>query len=97
MGDDRRQEFKEKALPLLDELYGTALRMTRNPAAAEDLVAEAFARAWKSIDQFQPGTNIRAWLYRILTNAYINNFAKKAGTGKSFCGRLRKSRPVSSL
>ena len=77
MGDERRQEFKEKALPLLDELYGTALRMTRNPAAAEDLVAEAFARAWKSIDQFQPGTNIRAWLYRILTNAYINNFRKK--------------------
>ena len=76
MGDDRRQEFKEKALPLLDELYGTALRMTRNPAAAEDLVAEAFARAWKSLDQFEAGTNIRAWLYRILTNAYINNFRK---------------------
>lgn len=76
MGDERRQEFKEKALPLLDELYGTALRMTRNPAAAEDLVAEAFARAWKNLDQFESGTNIRAWLYRILTNAYINNFRK---------------------
>ncbi|MBK8576537.1 MAG: sigma-70 family RNA polymerase sigma factor [Elusimicrobia bacterium] len=76
MGDDRRLEFKEKALPLLDELYGTALRMTRNPAAAEDLVAEAFARAWKSLDQFEAGTNIRAWLYRILTNAYINKFRK---------------------
>jgi RNA polymerase sigma-70 factor (ECF subfamily) len=76
MGDERRQEFKEKALPLLDELYGTALRMTRNPAAAEDLVADAFARAWKNLDQFESGTNIRAWLYRILTNAYINNFRK---------------------
>ncbi|MBL8023736.1 MAG: sigma-70 family RNA polymerase sigma factor [Elusimicrobia bacterium] len=77
MGDERRQEFKEKALPLLDELYGAALRMTRNPAAAEDLVADAFARAWKNIDQFSPGTNMRAWLYRILTNAYINHFRKK--------------------
>src|SRR6185436_19819999 len=73
----RRQEFQEKALPLLDELYGAALRMTKNPQAAEDLVSEAYARAWKSLDQFQPGTNIRAWIYRILTNAYINNFRKK--------------------
>ncbi|MBL0058563.1 MAG: sigma-70 family RNA polymerase sigma factor [Elusimicrobia bacterium] len=77
MNDERRREFKEKALPLLDELYGAALRMTRNPTAAEDLVAEAFARAWKSLDQFQPGTNLRAWLYRILTNSYINIFRKK--------------------
>lgn len=76
MNDDRRLEFKEKALPLLDELYGAALRMTRNPAGAEDLVAESFARAWKSIDQFQPGTNLRAWMYRILTNTYITHFRK---------------------
>ncbi len=77
MTDERHREFKEKALPLLDELYGAALRLTRNPTAAEDLVAEAFARAWKSLDQFRPGTNLRAWLYRILTNAYINIFRKK--------------------
>jgi RNA polymerase sigma-70 factor (ECF subfamily) len=77
MSDERHHEFKDKALPLLDELYGAALRMTRNPAAAEDLVADAYARAWKNIDQFSPGTNMRAWLYRILTNAYINTFRKK--------------------
>lgn len=76
MSDDRRSEFKEKALPLLDELYGAALRMTRNPSMAEDVVAESFARAWKSIDQFQPGTNLRAWMYRILTNTYITQFRK---------------------
>ena len=64
-------------MPLVDELYGEALRMSRNPQAAEDLVAEAFAKAWKSLDQFQPGTNMRAWLYRILTNAYINTYRKK--------------------
>lgn len=74
--DARRKEFQEKALPLLNEVYGVALRMTRNPQAAEDLVSEAYARAWKSLDQFQPGTNIRAWLYRILTNAYINGYRK---------------------
>lgn len=73
----RTQEFHTKALPLLGEVYGVALRMTRNPQAAEDLVSEAYARAWKSLDQFQPGTNIRAWIYRIMTNAYINNFRKK--------------------
>ena len=73
----RKKEFQERALPLLDELYGAALRMSRNPQAAEDLVSEAFARAWKNLDQFQPGTNMRAWLYRILTNAYINNYRRK--------------------
>lgn len=77
MDEARQQEFKAKALPLLDEMYGVALRMTRNPQIAEDLVAEAFSRGWKSLDQFQPGTNLRAWLYRILTNAYINDFRKK--------------------
>jgi RNA polymerase sigma-70 factor (ECF subfamily) len=77
MDQVRRREFQEKALPLVDELFGAALRMSRNPQAAEDLVAEAFAKAWKSLDQFQPGTNMRAWLYRILTNAYINTYRKK--------------------
>lgn len=74
---DRRKEFRDKALPLLDEMYGVALRMTRAPQTAEDLVAEAFARAWKNLDQFQPGTNLRAWMYRIMTNAYINDFRRK--------------------
>jgi RNA polymerase sigma-70 factor (ECF subfamily) len=77
MDEARKQEFKTKALPLVDEMYGVALRMTRNPQTAEDLVAEAFSRAWKNLTQFQPGTNLRAWMYRIMTNAYINDFRKK--------------------
>jgi RNA polymerase sigma-70 factor (ECF subfamily) len=77
VAEDRRREFREKALPLLDELYRAALRMTRNPAAAEDLAAETFARAWKNLAQFQPGTNLRAWMYRILTNTFINDYRKK--------------------
>jgi RNA polymerase sigma-70 factor (ECF subfamily) len=75
--DARRKEFQEKALPFLNEVYGVALRMTRNPQAAEDLVSDAYAKAWKALDQFQPGTNIRAWLYKILTNSYINGYRKK--------------------
>jgi RNA polymerase sigma-70 factor (ECF subfamily) len=71
-----QQEFQTKALPLADEVYGVALRMTRNPQAAEDLVAEAYARAWKNIEHFQPGTNIRAWLYKIMTNIFINRYRK---------------------
>lgn len=74
---DARDEFKAKALPLLDELYGVALRMARNPQIAEDLVAETYARAWQNLDKFQPGTNLRAWLYRIMTNTFINEFRKK--------------------
>ncbi|MBI4396503.1 MAG: sigma-70 family RNA polymerase sigma factor [Elusimicrobia bacterium] len=77
MRNARQDEFQTKALPLLDEVYGVALRMTHNPEAAEDLVADAYARAWKNLDQFQPGTNIRAWIYKILTNTYINNYRKK--------------------
>ncbi|MDQ6658109.1 MAG: sigma-70 family RNA polymerase sigma factor [Actinomycetota bacterium] len=64
-------------MPLLDQLYGAALRMTRNPADAEDLVQEAFLKAYAAFDSFTQGTNLRAWLYRILTNTYINGYRKK--------------------
>ena len=77
MSNAVQKEFQEKALPLLDEVYGVALRMTRNPQAAEDLVSETYARDWKNLDQFQAGTNIRAWIYRIMTNAYINLYRKQ--------------------
>jgi RNA polymerase sigma-70 factor (ECF subfamily) len=77
MNDARRDEFHKKALPLLDELYGAALRMARNPQAAEDLVSETYVKAWKNLAQFRTGTNMRAWLYRILTNLYINGYRKK--------------------
>ena len=73
---ERAVRFERDALPLLDQLYGAALRMTRNPADAEDLVQETFAKAYASFHQFQEGTNLKAWLYRILTNTYINTYRK---------------------
>ena len=65
-------------LPYLDQLYSAALRMTRNPADAEDLVQETFAKAYASFHQFQPGTNLKAWLFRILTNTFINTLPQEA-------------------
>lgn len=61
----------------MDEMYAAAMRMTRNPTDAEDLVSETFSRAWKSFHQFEQGTNMRAWLYRIITNTYINDYRKR--------------------
>jgi RNA polymerase sigma-70 factor, ECF subfamily len=72
-----KQRFRDEALPLLDSLYAGALRMTRNPADAEDLVQETMLRAYRSFDRFEPGTNLKAWLYRIMTNAYINTYRKR--------------------
>ncbi len=74
---ERAARFERDAVPYLDQLYGAALRMTRNPADAEDVVQETFARAFSSFHQFRPGTNLKAWLYRILTNTYINTYRKK--------------------
>jgi RNA polymerase sigma-70 factor, ECF subfamily len=75
--DERREQFVAEALPYLDQLYSAALRYTRNPSDAEDLVQEAFAKAYASFHQYEPGTNLRAWLYRILTNTYINVYRKQ--------------------
>ena len=75
--DERTARFERDALPFLDQLYGAAMRMTRNPADAEDLVQETFAKAYSAFHQFRPGTNLKAWLYRILTNTYINSYRKK--------------------
>jgi RNA polymerase sigma-70 factor (ECF subfamily) len=75
--DERTERFERDALQYLDQLYSAALRMTRNPADAEDLVQETFTKAFASFRQYQPGTNLKAWLYRILTNAYINTYRKK--------------------
>ncbi|WP_121258175.1 sigma-70 family RNA polymerase sigma factor [Nocardioides ferulae] len=74
---ERSSRFEREALPFLDQLYSAAMRMTRNPADAEDLVQETFAKAFSSFHQFKPGTNLKAWLYRILTNTFINNYRKK--------------------
>ncbi|HQA30226.1 MAG TPA: sigma-70 family RNA polymerase sigma factor [Propioniciclava tarda] len=73
----RAERFERDALVFLDQLYGAALRMTRNPADAEDVVQETYAKAFASFHQFEPGTNLKAWLYRILTNTYINSYRKK--------------------
>ncbi|MDO5747177.1 MAG: sigma-70 family RNA polymerase sigma factor [Actinomycetaceae bacterium] len=73
----RARVFEEEALPLLDQMYGAAIRMTRHPSDAEDLVQDTYAKAFQSFHQYKPGTNIKAWLYRILTNTYINSYRKK--------------------
>jgi RNA polymerase sigma-70 factor (ECF subfamily) len=74
---ERQSRFESDALPLLDQLYSAALRMTRNPSDAEDLVQDTYAKAFSAFHQFKPGTNLKAWMYRILTNAYINSYRKK--------------------
>ncbi|MGV2982989.1 sigma-70 family RNA polymerase sigma factor [Microbacterium sp. AGC85] len=74
---DARREFEEQAIPFMDQLYAAAMRMTRNPADAADLVQETFVKAFASWASFTQGTNLKAWLYRILTNTYINIYRKK--------------------
>jgi RNA polymerase sigma-70 factor (ECF subfamily) len=74
---ERAARFERDAMPMLDQLYGAALRMTRNPADAEDLVQETFLKAYSAFGTFRAGTNLKAWLYRILTNTYINGYRKK--------------------
>jgi RNA polymerase sigma-70 factor, ECF subfamily len=72
----RRERFEAEVLPLLDRLYSAALRYTRNPTDAEDLVQETVAKAYRSFHQYQPGTNLRAWLYRVLHTTYISMYRK---------------------
>src|SRR5437762_14384406 len=69
-----KELFEKEALKYMDELFASAMRMTRQKEAAEDLLSEVYAKAWKSFNQFEPGTNLRAWLYKILTNTYINHY-----------------------
>ncbi|VXB84560.1 RNA polymerase sigma factor RpoE [Curtobacterium sp. 8I-2] len=71
-----RSLFEDQALPFMDQLYGAAMRMTRNPADASDLVQETFVKAFAAFRQFKQGTNLKAWLYRILTNTFINTYRK---------------------
>src|ERR671910_3391711 len=74
---DLLERFDRDVLPLLPGLYGAALRMTRNPADAEDLLQETTLRAYRGFASFQEGTNLKAWLYRILTNSFINTYRKR--------------------
>jgi RNA polymerase sigma-70 factor (ECF subfamily) len=74
---EQQRRFERDALPFLDQLYAAAMRMTRNPADAEDLVQETFLKAFAAFHQFEEGTNLKAWLYRILTNTYINSYRRR--------------------
>lgn len=74
---DLRALFEQQALPFIDQLYAAGLRMTKNPSDAQDLVQETFAKAFGAFRQFEQGTNLKAWLYRILTNTFINSYRKK--------------------
>jgi len=76
--------FAEQAMPFMGSLYAAAMRMTRNAADAEDLVQETYLRAYRGFGGFQEGTNLKAWLYRILTNTFINSYrAKQRRPGES--------------
>jgi RNA polymerase sigma-70 factor (ECF subfamily) len=75
--DERRIRFERDAMQYVDQLYSAAMRMARNPADAEDLVQEAYTKAFSAFHQYKPGTNLKAWLYRILTNTYINLYRKR--------------------
>jgi RNA polymerase sigma-70 factor (ECF subfamily) len=75
--EQRRLRFERDAMQYVDQLYSAAMRMARNPADAEDLVQEAYTKAFSAFHQYKPGTNLKAWLYRILTNTYINLYRKR--------------------
>lgn len=73
----RKIRFERDAMQYVDQLYSAAMRMARNPSDAEDLVQEAYTKAFSAFHQYRPGTNLKAWLYRILTNTYINLYRKR--------------------
>ena len=107
------QTFEEQALPLMPQLYGAALRWTRNPSDAEDLVQETYAKAFSAWAKFEQGTNLKAWLFRIMTNTHINLYNKKAkdqaktalddledwqiGSGESVTARSSRSAEAEAL
>jgi len=75
-----KKEFEELAFTYMDSIYSTALRLTRNTADAEDLVQDTYLRAFRFFNSFQPGTNFKAWIFKILTNTFINHYRKKSRT-----------------
>ncbi|PIF02812.1 MAG: RNA polymerase subunit sigma-24 [Propionibacterium sp.] len=85
---ERLLRFESEAMSYLDQLYGAAVRMTRNNADAEDLVQETYTKAFASFAQFKPGTNLKAWLYRILTNSYINFYRKQQRQPRSYAEEI---------
>jgi len=81
-----RDRFERDVLPLLPSLYGAAMRLTRNPSDADDLVQETYLRAFRGFAGFKEGTNLKAWLYRILTNSFINTYRKKQREPQTVAG-----------
>jgi RNA polymerase sigma factor, sigma-70 family len=73
--------FVEQAMEYADQLYAAAMRLAKNPADAADLVQETYLKAYQAFDRFEQGTNLKAWLYRILTNTFINLYRKRQKTG----------------
>jgi len=78
--EEKKREFEGLALPHMDSFYSAALRLTRNETAAEDLVQDAYLRAYRFFDKFEKGTNFRAWLFKIIKNVYINKYRKESKT-----------------
>ncbi|MEM1414992.1 MAG: sigma-70 family RNA polymerase sigma factor [Myxococcota bacterium] len=85
-----RRDFEAEALPHLDTLYGAALRFTRSPSDAEDLVQDTLLKAYRFYDRFEAGTNIKAWLLKILTNTFINRYRRSVRERKVFDGAIAK-------
>jgi RNA polymerase sigma-70 factor, ECF subfamily len=77
LAESKHDPFAEEALTHLDAMYGVACKLTRNPTEAEDLVQDAFVKAMRARHQFHAGTNLKAWLFRILTNTFINTYRKR--------------------
>lgn len=93
---ERRKEFEEQALPHLRPLYSRALRLSRNEGDAEDLVQDTYLRAYRFFDRFEPGTNIRAWLYRILQNQFLNHVhQERPASGTADLEALAESHGIS--
>jgi RNA polymerase sigma-70 factor (ECF subfamily) len=80
---ERRKRFERDALQYMNQLYAAAMRYTRNPEDAQDLVQDTYAKAYTSFHQFEPGTNLKAWLYRVLTTTFINTYRKDPQTSDS--------------
>lgn len=110
---EKIKSFELQALPLMPQLYGASLRWTRNPSDAEDLVQETFAKAFVAWEKFEQGTNLKAWLFRIMTNTHINLYNKKAkdkaktalddledwqiGQGESITARSSRSAEIEAM
>jgi len=73
---ERKKRFERDALQYMNQLYAAAMRYTKNPEDAQDLVQDTYAKAYTSFHQFEPGTNLKAWLYRVLTTTFINTYRK---------------------